>query len=97
MYASGATIHETCGSWPASTSSAETVEQRSAFANVAFRSSPLLSKRAAAGRILILVKVQQRVVAVVAYIRIIAPAPKMRRVEARTGVLVHLPGHSCLL
>src|ERR1700682_1249957 len=42
-------------------------------------------------------EIQQRIVAVVAYIGVISPAPKMGSVEAGTSVLIDLPGDPCAL
>jgi hypothetical protein len=47
-------------------------------------------------RVLVLMKIEKRVVAVIADIGVVAPAPEVRRVEPRARVLVHLPGDARL-
>ncbi len=75
---------------------ADDVEQRSALRDVG--SGPrIFRERAVVWCVLVLEEIQQRIVAVVPYIRVIPPAPKMCCVEARASVLINLPGDSRLV
>src|SRR5580658_4387350 len=70
---------------------AELVEERAADRDVGAGAS-FLGQRAAVRRVLILVKVEQRVVAVVADVGIVAgPAPEVSGIEALALVLIDLP------
>jgi hypothetical protein len=75
----------------------EDVEQRSALQDVrsGFR---FLCQSAAVGRILILMKIEQRIIAIVSDIGFVAgPTPKAGGVKSFADVLVNFPGDSRFL
>jgi len=54
-------------------------------------------QRRAFERELVLMEIEERVVAVVADVRILGPAPEARRVQTDANVLIDLPGDACVL
>ena len=72
------------------------LEQVLAGLGVGTHAGPVV-QRVARLRVLVLGEIQQRVVPVVADVRIPGPAPESAAVQTVTGVLIHLPGHAGLL
>src|SRR4051812_25490657 len=74
----------------------ELIEERSALGDVGGVEGSLVESAAGLG-ILILVEVQEGVVAIVSDVCVIAPAPVVGCIQACASVLIDLPADACVL